>query len=69
MADIKVIANTGKPTEGVGSVMDLFSTKGGTDLAGMVEAFAQTPLGTAVLARAGVTKSNGLDQSATSAEA
>lgn len=67
-ADIKVIANTGKPVEGVSNVMDLFSTKGGTNLAGMVEAFAQTPLGSAVLARAGVTKPNGSDQPATSAE-
>ncbi|MDO8600423.1 MAG: SPFH domain-containing protein [bacterium] len=53
-AQIKIIANTGKPIEGVSSVMDLFSTKGGTELAGMVEAFAQTPLGGAVLAQLGI---------------
>ncbi len=53
-ADIKVIANTGKPTEGVGNVMDMFTTKGGTNLAGMVEAFAQTPMGQMVLAKVGL---------------
>lgn len=53
-ADIKVIANTGKPTEGVSNVMDLFSTKGGTDLGGMVEAFGQTPLGKLILGQLGV---------------
>lgn len=53
-AEIKVIANTGKPTDGVSDVMDLFSTKGGTELAGMVEAFAQTPLGKSVLSRLGI---------------
>lgn len=53
-ADIKVIANTGKPTEGVSNVMDMFTTKGGTDLAGMVEAFAQTPMGKTLLAKVGL---------------
>lgn len=57
-ADIKVIANTGKPTEGVASVMDLFSTKGGTDLAGMVEAFAQTPMGKMVLGSIGISNAS-----------
>lgn len=53
-AEIKVIANAGNPTEGVQSVMGLFSSKGGTELAGMVEAFGQTPLGARTLARIGV---------------
>ncbi|MDP3725803.1 MAG: SPFH domain-containing protein [bacterium] len=53
-AEIKVIANTGKPTDGVSNVMDLFSTKGGTELAGMVEAFAQTPVGKMILSKVGV---------------
>ncbi|MDP3729763.1 MAG: SPFH domain-containing protein [bacterium] len=54
-AEIKIIANTGgKPTEGVNNVMDMFSTKGGTDLAGMVEAFAQTPMGKMVLTKIGI---------------
>lgn len=48
-AGIKVIANTGNVNSGVSGVMDLFSSKGGTALGGMVEAFAQTPEGSAVM--------------------
>ncbi len=53
-ADVKVIANEGNAGEGMNRVMDLFSSKGGTNLSAMVEAFAQTPLGTAVLGQMGV---------------
>ncbi|MEZ5886078.1 MAG: SPFH domain-containing protein [Paracoccaceae bacterium] len=48
-ADVKVIANTGRAGEGMGTVMDLFSSKGGTNLAAAVEAFSQSPLGGAVM--------------------
>lgn len=51
-ADVKVIANTGNAKEGVTNVMDLFSSSGGTNLAAMVEAFAQTPLGKALIEKA-----------------
>lgn len=51
-AEVKIIANAGNPTEGVNSVMDLFTSKGGTNLAGMLEAFAQSPIGKAVVAKA-----------------
>ena len=44
-AEVKVIANTGHPAEGMSNVMDLFTSKGGTNLAASVEAFAQSPLG------------------------
>lgn len=46
-ADIKVIANSGSgsPTSGMSKVMDLFSSKGGTEIASMIEAVAQSPLG------------------------
>ena len=47
-ADIKVIANTGDVTSGIKSVGDLFSSKGGTSLGAMVEAFTQTPQGEAI---------------------
>ncbi|MBP9717119.1 MAG: hypothetical protein KBD44_00175 [Candidatus Pacebacteria bacterium] len=50
-ADIKVIANTGKPGEGMTNVMDLFTSKGGTHLASAVEAFAQSPLGQAIVGK------------------
>lgn len=48
-ADIKVIANTGDAISGVKNVMDLFTSKGGTQIGAMVEAFAQTPAGDAVM--------------------
>lgn len=55
-ADVKIIANAGKPVEGANNVMSLIGASGGTEIAAMVEAFAQTPLGKAVLARAGVSE-------------
>jgi len=50
-ADIKIITNTadGNVGGGVSKVMDLFSPKGGTALSGMMEAFAQTENGKAIL--------------------
>jgi flotillin len=64
-ADVKVIANSGRPTEAMSSVMDLFSSQGGTNLASAVEAFAQTPLGKAlvekVLKGANETEAKGSD--------
>ena len=53
-ADVKVIANSGSPTAGMKNVMDLFTSKGGTELSAMIEAFAQTPLGKAALANLGI---------------
>lgn len=48
-ADIKVIANTGDAISGVKDVMDLFTSKGGTQIGAMVEAIAQTPAGAALV--------------------
>lgn len=48
-ADIKVIANTGDTVSGVSNVMDLFTSKGGTQVGAMLEAFAQTPAGEQVM--------------------
>ena len=53
-ADIKIIANTGNPVAGVDTVMDLFSAKGGTQLGAMVEAFAQSENGKAILSKVGI---------------
>lgn len=63
-AEIKVIANTGKTSEGVAEVMDLFTSKGGTALAGMIEAFSQTPMGKLALAKIGIKEdmANDLDR-------
>ena len=49
-AQIKIIANAGSNiSEGVGSVMDLFTAKGGQSLGAMVEAFAGTEAGQKLL--------------------
>jgi flotillin len=50
-ADVKVIANAGSPSEGMTGAMNLFTSKGGTDLAAMLEAFAQSPLGSDILSK------------------
>jgi len=54
-AGIKVIANTGNVTNGVSSVMDLFSSKGGTEMGALLEAFANTENGAKVLEQFGIT--------------
>lgn len=48
-ADIKVIANSGTPTAGVNSVMDMFSARGGTQLGAMLEAIRNTEAGKQIL--------------------
>jgi len=48
-ADVKVISNTGSPTEGLTGVMDLFSSKGGTQVGAMLEALSNTEQGQAML--------------------
>jgi len=53
-ADVKVIANQGDAINGATTAMQLFTPQGGTQLAGMLEAFAQTPAGQAALEKLGV---------------
>lgn len=48
-ANIKVIANTGDPVSGVNSVMDIFTSKGGTNLGAMLEGIAQSDEGSKLL--------------------
>ena len=50
-ADLKIITNAGDPVSGMNKVMDLFSAKGGTELAGMLEAFVQSEEGQRVVNR------------------
>jgi flotillin len=51
-ADIKIIANTGGDiSTGINSVGEFFSSKGGTNLGAMVEAFAQTEVGEKLLSK------------------
>jgi len=44
-ADVKVISNTGTPSEGLTNVMDLFTSKGGQALGSALEGFVNTPTG------------------------
>lgn len=53
-ANIKVIANTGNVTEGVKSVSELFSSKGGVAVGAMLEGLANTDTGKALLTKAGL---------------
>lgn len=55
-ADVKIIANTGDAASGMKNVGDIFSSKGGTNLAAMIEGFAQSPLGAEFLAKLGFKK-------------
>jgi flotillin len=48
-AEVKVISNSGTPSKGLSSVMDLFSADGGTAVASMLEALAQSPEGKKML--------------------
>jgi flotillin len=48
-ADIKIIANTGDASTGLNSVGEIFTSKGGTGLAAMVEGLAQSEHGAALI--------------------
>ena len=48
-ADLKVITNSGDVQGGVASIGDLFTSKGGTNLTGMLSALAQSPEGKALV--------------------
>lgn len=48
-ADVKVIANNGSATTGLKNVMDIFSSKGGTEVAAMLEGLAQSEQGQSLL--------------------
>jgi flotillin len=48
-ADIKVIANTGTPSDGIASVRDLFTSKGGQAIGAALEGLRNTDTGAAVL--------------------
>lgn len=53
-AGIKVIVNSGDVQGGMDSLLDLLTTKGGTHVAGMLEALRQTDVGAAALKSAGI---------------
>jgi flotillin len=53
-AGIKVIVNSGDVNSGMSSLLDVLTTKGGTNIAGMVEAIRQTDEGSALLNKIGL---------------
>lgn len=55
-ADVKVIVNSGDIQSGVASVGDMFTSKFGTNLTGLMAALGQTPAGQALLDRITGTK-------------
>jgi len=58
-AGIKVIVNSGDVQGGMNSLLDVISTKGGTNVAGMLEAIRQTDEGAALLERVGIDSKDG----------
>lgn len=63
-ANVRVIANAGAPAEGLSSVMDLFSSKGGSALGSMLEAVTQSDVGKALVeVGTGVKAAKGSDAS------
>ena len=57
-ADVKIIANTGNPVDGVANVMDLFTSKGGTNVSAMLEGLAQSDKGKQLLDKFGISQDN-----------
>ena len=55
-ADLKIIANSGNVENGMKSVMDIFSSNGGTNVGAMLEGLAQTEQGEALLKKVGLNK-------------
>lgn len=55
-AELKIIANSGSVENGMKGVMDIFSSKGGTNIGAMFEGFAQTEQGEALLKKLGLKK-------------
>ena len=55
-ADLKIIANSGNVENGMKSVMDVFSSNGGTNVGAMLEGLAQTEQGEALLKKVGLSK-------------
>ncbi len=53
-ADLKIIANSGNVENGMKNLMDIFSANGGTQLGAMLEGFAQTEKGEALLGKVGL---------------
>ncbi len=57
-AELKIIANAGNVENGMKGIMDIFSSNGGTNIGAMLEGFAQTEQGEALLKKIGLKKPN-----------
>jgi len=68
-AGIKVIVNSGDVHSGMNGLLDVLTTKGGTNIAGMVEAIRQTDEGSALLSRVGLGGDEGSSRTSTSPKA
>jgi flotillin len=55
-ADVKIIANTGDPVGGMSGIMDLFTSKGGTNVSAMLEGLAQSEQGQKFLDKLGISQ-------------
>lgn len=53
-ADLKIIANSGNVENGMKSLMDIFSSNGGTQIGAMLEGFAQSDKGSELLNKIGI---------------
>lgn len=53
-ANIKVIANSGSVTDGIGSIGEMFTAKGGTQFGAMLEGFINTPAGRTAMEKLGI---------------
>jgi len=53
-ASVKVIANTGNAMQGISSVSEIFSSKGGTGVGAFFEGLANTDAGKAVMEKVGI---------------
>lgn len=58
-ADVKIISNAGDVNTGMKSVMDLLTSKGGTNLAAMVEGLSQSPMVATFIKSLTATKDSG----------
>jgi flotillin len=64
-AEVKIISNTGNATQGLNSVGELFSSGGGVKLGSMLEGLANTDVGSALLAKFGVSDTASSSSSST----
>jgi flotillin len=68
-ADLKLLVNSGDVHSGIGSLTDILTSKGGSQMNGMIEAFKQTDEGKSIFGMLAKAKEMGLDVDAPAEEA